>query len=64
MKSARFETRSILCSPAQQEGRVFGALELINKSGNTTFTRDEVNVLNYLAHELAEYLVNTGQTGD
>jgi len=63
-KGLGYETRSILCSPAQQGGRVFGALELINRVGGDAFTGDEVNVLNFLAHEFSDYLVNTGQTGD
>ena len=63
-KSLGYKTTSILCSPAQVEGRVFGALELINKAGGNTFTANEVNVLNFLAHEFADYLVNTGQTGE
>lgn len=59
-----YETRSIVCSPAQQGGRVFGAIELINKKSGTSFTGNEVDILNYLAHEFADYLVTTGQTGD
>jgi GAF domain-containing protein len=63
-KALGYQTRSILCAPAQIEGRVFGALELINKRTDSSFSADEVNLLNYLAHELADYMVNTGQTGD
>ncbi|OGR14802.1 MAG: hypothetical protein A2341_15690 [Deltaproteobacteria bacterium RIFOXYB12_FULL_58_9] len=59
-----YETRSILCAPAQVEGRVFGAIELINKKSGSSFTSHEVNLLNYLAHEFADYLINTGQTGE
>ena len=62
-QSLGYETRSILCSPSQSDGRVFAALELINKSSGSSFTGDEVNLLNYLAHEFADYLINTGQTG-
>ncbi len=62
-KSLGYETRSILCAPAQKEGRVLGALELINKKSGTSYTREEVSLANYLAHELAEYLVSTGQAG-
>ena len=57
-KSLGYDTQSILCSPAQMDGRVFGALELINKNGGTSFSNDEVNVLNFLAHEFADYLAN------
>ncbi len=63
-KKLGYDTRSILCSPAQKEGRVFGALELINKSSGSTFSAEDVNVLNFISHEFAEYLVGTGQTGD
>ncbi|MEK7705612.1 MAG: GAF domain-containing protein [Myxococcota bacterium] len=63
-KAIGYETRSILCAPAQLEGRVFGAIELINKSSGSTFTGPEVAVVDFLAHEWADYLVNTGQTGD
>ncbi len=63
-QSLGYETKSILCSPAQHGGRVFGAIELINKSTGTSFTGDEINLLNYLAHEFADYLQNTGQPGD
>ena len=59
-----YETHSIMCSPAQQGGRVFGALELINKKTGSSFNAEEINLLNYLAHEFADYLINTGQTGD
>jgi hypothetical protein len=59
-----YETRSIICAPAQYRGRVFGAVELINKSSGSTFSGDEVAILNFLAHELADYLIRSGQTGD
>lgn len=58
-----YDTHSVLCSPAQKNGRVYGALQLINKRGNHTFSGDEMNLLSYLAHQFAEYLENTGQAG-
>ena len=36
---------------------------LINKKTGSSFTNEEINLLNYLAHEFADYLINTGQTG-
>jgi hypothetical protein len=62
-KSIGYETRSILCAPAQAQGRVFGAIELLNKTHGSSFTAGEVNVLNFLAHEFAEYLKSTGAAG-
>ena len=58
-----YETNSLLCSPVQSDGRVFGAIELVNRLSGSSFTNDEINVLNYLAHQFCQYLVNTGQTG-
>ena len=63
-QSIGYETRSILCAPATSEGRVYGAIELINKNNGTSFSSDEINLLNYLSHEFADYLMNTGQPGD
>lgn len=63
-KNIGYETKSILCCPAQIEGRVFGAIELINKGQATSFSSNDVHIVNFLAHEFAEYLVNTGQTGE
>lgn len=59
-ESLGYETRSILCSPIQNEGRVFGAIELINRKGGARYTPAEVNLLNYIAHEMGVYMVNTG----
>ena len=58
-----YKVSSILCAPAQKAGRSYGALELVNKRGNSCFSADEVSVLNFLAHEFSVYLINTGQTG-
>jgi len=59
-----YAVKSVMCSPAQDSGRILGAVELVNKKGDSSFTADEINVLNFLAHEFSQYLVNTGQTGD
>jgi putative methionine-R-sulfoxide reductase with GAF domain len=52
-----YPTRSILCVPMQVEGRIVGALELINRSENDVFSELDLNVANFIAHQLAEYLV-------
>lgn len=63
-KSLGYETKAILCAPVQKEGRVYGALELINKKQGTSFTLQENNLLSYLALAFADYIISTGQTGD
>jgi GAF domain-containing protein len=56
-KSIGFPTKSILCAPIQYEGQTIGAIELINKKGSDSFTVDDLNILNYIAHETAEAFV-------
>ncbi|MBC7792285.1 MAG: GAF domain-containing protein [Clostridia bacterium] len=55
-------THSVACAPAQKDGRVYGALQLINKKDGATFTADDMSVLDYLASQFADYVINTGQT--
>jgi len=55
-----YETRSILCSPALKNGRVFGAVELINRAHGTAYTSHEIDIVNYLAHAFADYLISMG----
>lgn len=56
-KTIGFPTKSILCAPIQYEDQTIGAIELINKKGDNTFTVDDVNILNYIAHETGEAFV-------
>jgi GAF domain-containing protein len=55
-KSTGYDTKSILCSVVQYDGQSLGAIELVNKKGNATFTLDELNILNYIAHEAGDAL--------
>ncbi|MCX7957632.1 MAG: GAF domain-containing protein, partial [Deltaproteobacteria bacterium] len=56
-KSIGFPTKSILCAPIQYEGQTIGAIELINKKGDEAFSVDDLNILNYIAHETGEAFV-------
>lgn len=49
-----YETKNVCCAPIQFEGRVYGAVELMNKS--TPFTNTEVNVLTYIGRQLAKFV--------
>lgn len=59
-----FHTQSLMCVPLQVEGRVVGALEVINQPGETIFDDNELNVLRVaaslvsLALERAEILTS------
>ncbi len=52
-----YDTRSILCAPMASEGRVLGALEVLNKRGGRPFDATDVAVISYLAHKGAEHLL-------
>ncbi|HUU03654.1 MAG TPA: GAF domain-containing protein [Myxococcota bacterium] len=52
-----YSTRSILCVPMEADGRVFGALELINRKQSDTFSELDLNVANFIANQLAQYLL-------
>lgn len=49
-----YETRNICCAPVQFEGRVYGCIELMNKS--QPFTNTEVSVLTYVGRQLAKFV--------
>lgn len=49
-----YETKNICCAPIQFEGRVYGCIELMNKS--QPFTNTEVNVLTYVGRQLAKFV--------
>ncbi len=58
-ESLGYETQGLLCAPIQYEGRVYGALELINKKSHTGFSANEMNALTYLGRQLAQYVNDT-----
>ncbi len=43
------ETRSIMCVPVMDDGRVLGAIEVINKQGNLPFNREDLEILRLVA---------------
>lgn len=49
-----YETRNICCAPIQFEGRVYGAIELMNNA--QPFNNTEVNILTYIARQLAKFV--------
>jgi hypothetical protein len=55
-ESLGYPTDSLLCSPIQYRGRVYGAVELVNKKGGSTFTTNEMNALSYVGRQMAEFV--------
>jgi len=59
-----FVTKSVLCAPAQYEGRTFGAIELVNRISGDMFTQSEINIVSYLASQLAEFIATSLPSGE
>ena len=54
--SLGFETRSILCVPLSADGRVLGAIEVLNKRGDDCFGDEDLRVMTVLAGQVAQVL--------
>ncbi len=52
-----YETHSLLCAPMAHEGRVLGALEVLNKAGGRPFDSTDAAALSYVAHRGGEFLL-------
>ena len=51
-----YKLDSVACAPVQYEGRVFGAIQIMNKTVASEYTPGELDVLNYIAKRTGEYL--------
>ncbi|MEO7034662.1 MAG: hypothetical protein ABI548_12205 [Polyangiaceae bacterium] len=47
-----------LCGPVKQGGRYLGLTELVNPVGDTPFHQSELNALDYICEQFAEFLSN------
>jgi hypothetical protein len=61
--SVGYKVHTIACAPAQISGRVYGAVELLNKKDGASFVMQDIDVLNYIAYTFADYLRRMGHTG-
>jgi len=51
-----YDTSSMITTPVIHDNRTLGAIQLINKSGSTSFSSSDLSILHYLAHQAALYL--------
>ena len=51
-----YECHNMVCAPLYRGGRLWGAIQLINRKGGDSYASAEVDVLNYIAHEGASLL--------
>lgn len=55
-KALGFETRSLLAAPVVHDGKAFGVVELINKSGSNDFQRHELELLERITRTAGDLL--------
>ena len=56
-KALGFETRSLLAVPVLHQDRVFGVIELVNKTGSNQFQRHEVELVERIGRTAGDLLV-------
>jgi diguanylate cyclase (GGDEF)-like protein len=44
-KQITLKTKSIMCVPIKSKGKILGVLEIVNKTSNGTFTKDDLNLI-------------------
>ena len=52
-----YDTQNLICAPVQHDERVYGAIELINKSAGS-FDSNEMSALSYMARQLGQFVFN------
>ena len=57
-KSVGYHIESVACAPVQHEGRVYGAIQIMNHQKKPEYTPGEIDVLTYIARRTAEYLAS------
>lgn len=49
-----FEARNIVAVPIVVRGKIYGVVELLNRIGDTGFTQQDVELLQYICHKAAQ----------
>lgn len=50
------DARTMLLRPLVQEGQLFGVVQLTNKTGGAPYTAEDVNLINYIAERVADFV--------
>ena len=50
------DARTMLLRPLVQEGQLFGVLQLTNKTDGAPYTAEDVNLINYIAERVADFV--------
>lgn len=52
-KETDFKTKSLMCIPIKSKGNILGVLEIVNKTTNEPFTKDDLNLMMRLVDQAA-----------
>ena len=55
-ESLNYAVSSLVCVPIQDNGRLYGCIELLNKQQGSTFSTNEANALMYMGTQFGEYI--------
>jgi len=56
-ESLGHEVHTIMAAPILSRGRVYGAIELLNRQDGTSFSEEELRLLSFIGYRFAEYLL-------
>jgi hypothetical protein len=54
----KLDLQQALCGPVQQSGRYLGIIEVVNPEGGGAFQQMEINALDYICDQLAEFVAS------
>jgi GAF domain-containing protein len=52
------EVKTALCGPVQHGGRYLGIIEVVNPAGDTPFHEGEVNAVDYICEQFADFVAS------
>ena len=60
----RFKTKSIVCVPLKAKTKLIGVLEVMNKTDDTSFTKEDVALMSIFAYQAAMAIENARLYGE
>lgn len=55
-ESLNYEVSSLVCVPIQDNGRLYGCIELLNRQQSSTYSTNEANALIYMGNQFGQYI--------
>lgn len=55
-ESLNYAVSSLVCVPIQDNGRLYGCIELLNRQQGSTYSTNEANALTYMGNQFGQYI--------